>query len=40
MAAHAHSFVQKNWNKLTSSNNNFLKIYKKHASIAEFENNA
>lgn len=40
MAAKAHSFVQKNWNKLTNSNNNFVKIYKKHASIADFENNA
>lgn len=40
MAAQAHHFVQKNWNKLTSSNNNFVKIYEKHASIADFENNA
>lgn len=40
MAAQAHSFVQKKWNKLTSSNNNFVKIYKKYASIADFENNA
>lgn len=40
MAAQARSFVQKKWNKLTSSNNNFVKIYKNDASIAGFENNA
>ena len=42
MAAQAHSFVQQHWNKVTYTNNKFLKIYKKHASIAvesDFENN-
>lgn len=41
-AVQAYSLVQKHWNKFTCTNNNFLKIYKKHASIAvesDFENN-
>lgn len=39
MAAQAHGFVQKKWNKLTSSNYSYAKNNKKYASIADFENN-